>query len=89
MTNGHRDYKKQYQHYDSKPKNIHKRVEDNKARSMMEKQGRVHKGDGKDVDHIRPQSKGGSTEFRNLRVVTAHQNRSYRRNADSSWKGTK
>lgn len=50
----------------------------------MEKAGKVHKGDGKDVDHKTPLSKGGSTNRSNLRVVPASVNRSFSRNSDSS-----
>lgn len=59
-------------------------MEQNKARRMMEKAGKVHKGDGKDVDHKTPLSKGGKTTKSNLRVVSSSRNRSFRRNKDSS-----
>jgi ribosomal protein S5 len=50
------------------------------------REGRVKKGDGKDVDHKRALSKGGSNARSNLRVVDANDNRSFRRNKDSSMK---
>jgi len=53
---------------------------------MMEQAGKVHKGDGKDVDHKTPLSKGGTTTKSNLRVVPASTNRSFSRNSDSSLK---
>jgi hypothetical protein len=52
----------------------------------MSKAGLVHKGDGKDVDHRTPLSKGGSTGRSNLRVVPASANRSFSRNKDGSLK---
>jgi hypothetical protein len=53
----------------------------------MEKAGKVHKGDGKAVDHIRPLSKGGApTDRSNLRVVPERQNDSFSRNKDGSLK---
>lgn len=52
----------------------------------MEKAGKVHKGDGKDVDHKTPLSKGGGTGPGNLRVVPASENRSFKRNKDGSLK---
>ena len=52
----------------------------------MESKGRVHKGDGKDVDHVKPLSKGGGTAASNLRVKSTHANRSYARNKDHSVK---
>lgn len=50
------------------------------------KEGLVHKGDGKDVDHKRPLSKGGTNSRSNLRVVDSSSNRSFSRNADGSLK---
>lgn len=88
MTNGKRDYKKENRLYDSKPEVKHKRAERNKARRIMMREGRVHKGDGKDVDHRIPLSRGGTTVRTNLRVQTAHNNRSYPRNKDSTIKRT-
>lgn len=81
-----RDYKKEVEKYTSKPEVIKKRTEQNAARREMEKAGKVHKGDGKDVDHKVPLSKGGSTDKSNLRVVPASDNRSFERNKDGSLK---
>jgi 5-methylcytosine-specific restriction endonuclease McrA len=84
MKNGKRDYRREVDLYTSKPEVIRKRVEQNKARRLMEKAGKVSKGDGKDVDHKTPLSKGGKTTKSNLRVVSRSSNRSFRRNSDSS-----
>jgi hypothetical protein len=65
---------------------VKKREEQNKARALMEKAGKVHKGDGKDVDHKTPLSKGGQTTPKNLRVVPASRNRSFSRNPNGSLK---
>jgi hypothetical protein len=46
-----RDYKKEYENYDGTEKVKKRRAARNKARRYMERNGRVHKGDGKDVDH--------------------------------------
>ena len=86
MTNGRRDYKKEVAKYTSKPEVVKKRVEQNKARRMAEKEGLVKKGDGKDADHKTPLSKGGKNTKSNLRVVPASENRSFSRNKDSSMK---
>jgi hypothetical protein len=86
MTDGKRDYKKEVAKYTSKPEVIKKRTEQNAARRVMEKKGLVHKGDGKDVDHKQPLSKGGGNGSRNLRVVPASRNRSFSRNSDGSLK---
>ena len=53
---------------------------------MLEREGVVHKGDGKDVDHKKPLSKGGTTTRNNLKAVPASANRSYKRNKDHSVK---
>ena len=53
---------------------------------MLEREGVVHKGDGKDVDHKKPLSKGGTTVRSNLKAVPASANRSYKRKADGSIK---
>lgn len=86
MTNGKRDYKKEVAKYTSKPEVVKKRVEQNKARRIMEKEGLVKKGDGKDVDHKKPLSKGGTTSRSNLQVTSRSTNRSFSRNSDSSLK---
>ena len=84
MINGHRDYKRENRLYNSKPNEIRKRVLRNAARREMIELGLAHKGDNKDVDHIRPLSKGGSGSRSNLRVRSAHSNRSFRRTASSA-----
>lgn len=84
MKNGKRDYKREVALYTSRPEVIKKRVAQNKARRMMMKAGKVHKGDGKDVDHKVPLSKGGGNSRSNLRVRSAHANRSFSRNSDGS-----
>ena len=86
MTNGKRDYKKEVAKYTSRPEVIKKRVEQNKARRILEKEGLVKKGDGKDVDHKTPLSKGGKTVRNNLHVVSRSRNTSFARNKDGSLK---
>ena len=75
-----RNYKKENE-YKAQPKQVKYREERNKARAIMEKAGLVHKGDGKQVDHIVPLSKGGKTVKSNLRVVSASENDSFKRNS--------
>ncbi len=57
-----------------------------KLRRQFEKDGKVHKGDGKDVDHVKALSKGGGNTKRNGRVTSASANRSFPRNRDGSMK---
>ena len=61
------------------PKRVKDRAARNKARAIMEKKGLVHKGDGKDVGHIKAISKGGVTKPSNLMVQSRFANRSYSR----------
>ena len=87
MTNGRRDYKKENRLFNSKPSERKKRSERTVARRKANAAGITHKGDGKDLDHIKPLSKGGNPSARsNLRVVSASANRSFARNPDGSLK---
>ena len=81
-----RDYKKEYANYQGQPEQIHNRAIRNAARATEVKLGNAHKGDGKDVDHIKPLVKGGSAATSNLRVVSASKNRSYARNSKAGMK---
>lgn len=72
--------KDEYKKYQGTPEQLKNRAARNAARSALEKQGRVSKGDGRDVDHKKPLSKGGSNSASNLRVQSASRNRSYKRN---------
>jgi hypothetical protein len=81
-VNKPRPYKHEYETYQGKPEQIKKRAMRNAARAEMVKEGRVSKGDGKDVDHKTPLSKGGSASKSNLAVKSVHANRSYKRRAD-------
>lgn len=85
MTNGKRDYKKQ-QAYDGKPSVVKDRAKRNKARRELEAEGKVSKGDGKDVDHKKPLSKGGGTSRSNLRVTSKSANRSFARKKNGAMK---
>lgn len=72
-----RNYKLEYANYQGKPEQIAKRSSRNKARRKLEAQGRVSKGDGKDVDHKdrNPLNNGDG----NLRVRKKEHNRSFSR----------
>jgi hypothetical protein len=69
-----RDYKAEYNNYHSKPDQKKRRAGRNQARRMMERAGRVKKGDGKDVDHRNRNPKVNT--LRNLRIQSPAQNRS-------------
>lgn len=84
-----RDYKQEYRAYQGTPEQIKKRAMRTKARRLMEKKGLVHKGDGMDVDHVKPISKGGTTTAGNLRVVPKSDNRSFARTRTGAMKTRK
>lgn len=73
-----RDYGKEYQTYHSKPEQKKNRAQRNAARRELTSQGKVQKGDGKDVDHKRPIRSGGSNSPSNLRVTSKSKNRGWR-----------
>lgn len=81
-----RDYKKEYDSYHAKPEQIKNRAQRNKARGMLESEGVVHKGDGKDVDHKRPLSKGGTTTRSNIVAKPKSANRSFKRTSTGAMK---
>jgi hypothetical protein len=85
-VNKPRPYKKEYAEYQWTPEQIKKRAERNAARAKLMKAGKVKKGDGKDVDHAKALSKGGTNKASNLRVKSASDNRSFPRNSDHSMK---
>ena len=86
MTDGKRDYKKEYAKYAGKPAAIKARSERTTLRREANAKGITHKGDGKDLDHIKPLSKGGANKLSNTRVVSEHQNRSFSRNKNGTLK---
>lgn len=80
MPNARGAKRAEYQkEYNARPENVAKRVKNNAARREAIKEGRAKVGDGKDVDHIRMQDKGGGNEAGNLRVVDASKNRGWRK----------
>lgn len=74
-----RDYKHEYQSYHAKPEQKKKRAMRNAARRELTAEGRVHKGDGKEVDHKKPLRAGGSNAASNLRVTSQSKNRGWRK----------
>ena len=74
-----RNYRKEYDNYQGKPEQRRKNDERKQARRQLEKEGKVRKGDGKDVDHKKPMAKGGGNGRSNLRVTPKSKNRSFAR----------
>ncbi len=76
-----RDYKREYEQYQGTEEQKHNRALRNKARREMERDGKVHKGDGRDVDHRVPLSRGGSNNPSNWRVQSKSDNRDFKRDS--------
>lgn len=66
----HRNYRKEYRDFHGTPKQIRNRATRNKARADSS----LGKGDRREIDHIKPLSKGGSNK-NNTRITTRHINR--------------
>lgn len=85
MRDGKRSYDRELLwEKENKPQRVKERSKRNAARALMMEEGRAYKGDGKDVDHKKPLSKGGGNGRGNLRVVAASKNRSVKRKQDGS-----
>ena len=69
--------KKHGRTYQATPAQKKKRAARNKARREAVRDGRASKGDGKDVHHVKPLSKGGSNKKSNTRVVSKSKNRGH------------
>lgn len=72
--NKNRNYAKETAYEDS-PAQVKRRVARNRARRKAMKMGKVHKGDGKEVDHL-GYHRTGSLDSVPTRVVSKKQNRS-------------
>lgn len=69
----------EYSRFQSSKKAKRDRASRNKARRQAEREGRVHKGDGKEVDHVNSNPRMNSRT--NLRVVSRHTNRAKKENS--------
>lgn len=83
-VNKARPYKKEYDQYHGTEEQKKNRAKRNTARRRMEAKGRVRKGDGMDVDHKKPISKGGTNASKNLSIKKASNNRGFKRNSNGS-----
>jgi 5-methylcytosine-specific restriction endonuclease McrA len=82
-VNKKRPYKKEYQQQRKRNEQKNRNARE-RARYALDKKGVKRKG--KDIDHIKPLSRGGTNNFKNLRVVSKNKNRSFKRNSDKSVK---
>ncbi len=69
-----RDYRKEYDQYQGTPAQKKRRAQRNRVRRIGERTGRVHKGDGKELDH-EGFHRTGSLRHVPTRVVSRHANR--------------
>jgi len=74
-----RNYKQAAQ-YEDTPEQVKHREERNKIRRKLLKEGKVHKGDGKDVAHKKAMDKGGSIKD-GYSIQSASENRSFKRDS--------
>ncbi len=65
--------------YNARPEQVNNREKRNAARAELMREGKVKKGDGKDVDHKQMLDGGGSNNKGNLRVVSQTANRGWRK----------
>ena len=79
-----RNYHQEYLQEDRERRKL--RAMRNAARRQLMKEGKVHKGDDKDVNHINPLSKGGGNKRTNLNVVDKNVNSSYARTKSGAMK---
>jgi hypothetical protein len=81
-VNKPRPYKREYALYQGSEEQKKNRAMRNAARRKAMAEGKVKKGDGKDVHHTTAISKGGTNKSK-LAVVPASANRSFARSADN------
>ena len=74
-----RDYAREYKRFQSSKKAKRDRASRNTARRRAEREGRVSKGDGKEIDHKNSRATANSPS--NLRVVSRRTNRSKKENS--------
>ena len=85
MAKDKRNYRKEYDNYHGKPVQRKRRASRNKARAIAVKQGRVSKGDGKDVHHTSGRPMNNSS----LSIRSKSANRSFPRTRSGAKKNRK
>jgi len=65
--------------YDATKKTRKRRAARNSARAKLMKEGKVSKGDGKDVAHKKALTRGGTNKRSNLTVQSQAKNRGWRK----------
>jgi hypothetical protein len=88
-VNKPRPYKKEYKQQKARKHEKKRRAARERIRYELDnpgKDGKVINRKGKDIDHIKPLSKGGTNGDGNIRLVPAGKNRSFHRNSDHTVK---
>jgi len=80
MPTKKRNYAQEYAEYQGTPEQVKKRMARNRARYKLMKEGKVRKGDGMDVAHVKALDKGG-TNGDGLKVQSRSANRSFKRDS--------
>ena len=76
--------------YNQQPEQKARRAQRNAARREMEKEGKVRKGDGKDVDHVKHKARGKLDNSKsNLSVMDKSKNRAKNLGTGGRPKGSK
>lgn len=70
-----RDYRKEYDEYHGTPEQKKRRAQRNAARAKAAKEGKVSKGDGREVDHL-GMNRRGKLNNGKVKVVSRKANRS-------------
>ena len=65
--------------YNALPEHVKTRELQNEARAFLMSEGKVAKGDGLDVHHVKPVRSGGTNARSNLQVQAEHLNRGWAR----------
>lgn len=78
-----RNYKREYEEYQGTEEQKKKRAQRNAARRKAMREGRVSKGDGKDVAHNKAMDKGGKNSD-GTRIESASRNRSFLRDSNGN-----
>ena len=80
MPTKKRNYKKEYENYQSTEEQKKKRAKRNAARRKAMREGKVKKGDGMDVAHKKALDKGGKNSD-GTKVESRSRNRSFKRDS--------
>lgn len=90
FKNGAKEDSVRQRRYNSSPEQKKRRAQRNAARRQLEREGKVRKGDGKDVDHRKHKARGKLNNSRsNLRVMDKSMNRAKNLGTGGRKKGKK